>query len=176
MKRRSRDRRRRRARLWRKMRVRFWSVSEVRARRADGSGLLCAQTLWTRNRTKRHQSQPQDRQQRHRVPSPTRSSSSKASPPKSAPTCSFLSSSSTPALFRVLSLSLVADPSLTSPRRYPGLSSLKLLPTPAGSAPNSGLAFVQYETAAQAGTAREALDEFLLAPETPMKVGWAKRA
>lgn len=60
--------------------------------------------------------------------------------------------------------------------RYPGLSSLKLLPTPAGSAENSGLAFVQYESVAQAGTAKEALDGFLLNKGAPMKVSWAKRA
>lgn len=61
-------------------------------------------------------------------------------------------------------------------RRYPGLSSLKLLPTPSSAPANAGLAFVQYETAGQAGTAKEALDDFLLAPGAPMKVGWAKRA
>ncbi|ORY91646.1 hypothetical protein BCR35DRAFT_260775 [Leucosporidium creatinivorum] len=75
-----------------------------------------------------------------------------------------------------LPVEVTADMLLPLFQQYPGLSSLKLLPTPSGSAPNAGLAFVQYETAGQAGTAREALNEFLLAPQTPMKVGWAKRA
>ncbi|KAL8290098.1 hypothetical protein RQP46_003037 [Phenoliferia psychrophenolica] len=69
-----------------------------------------------------------------------------------------------------------ADMLSTLFQQYPGLSSLKLLPTPAGSPPNSGSGFVQYETAAQAGLAKTALDQFLLAPTAPLRVSWAKRA
>lgn len=71
----------------------------------------------------------------------------------------------------------ILAPSLTDTvRRYPGLASLKLLPTPAGSPPNSGSGFVQYETSAQAGLAKEALDQFLVTPSAPLRVSWAKRA
>ncbi|KAK4704091.1 hypothetical protein P7C70_g2122, partial [Phenoliferia sp. Uapishka_3] len=69
-----------------------------------------------------------------------------------------------------------ADVLSTLFQQYPGLASLKLLPTPAGSPPNSGSGFVQYETAAQAGLAKEALDMFLLKEGAPLKVSWAKRA
>lgn len=119
------------------------------------------------------QRQDQDQQPQSTARRQTPSFSSKVSQSRSPPTCSFLYSNSElqPLPTRIFSLTQHH----THPR-YPGLSSLKLLPTPAGSAPNAGLAFVQYETAGQAGTAREALNEFLLAPETPMKVGWAKRA
>ncbi|SCV70724.1 BQ2448_3486 [Microbotryum intermedium] len=60
--------------------------------------------------------------------------------------------------------------------RYPGLSSVKLLPTPPGSGVNAGRAHVVYETIGQASTAKEALDQFLLAPQTPMSVSWMKKA
>ncbi|KAM0745766.1 RNA-binding domain-containing protein [Meredithblackwellia eburnea MCA 4105] len=60
-------------------------------------------------------------------------------------------------------------------QQYPGLSNLQLLPTPAGSPPNSGTGFVHYETTVQAGVAMEALDSFLLAKGAPLKVSWAKR-
>ncbi|SCZ99221.1 BZ3500_MvSof-1268-A1-R1_Chr7-1g09438 [Microbotryum saponariae] len=64
---------------------------------------------------------------------------------------------------------------LTRPR-YPGLSSVKLLPTPPGSGTNAGRAHAVYETVGQASTAKEALDQFLLAPQTPMSVSWMKKA
>lgn len=61
-------------------------------------------------------------------------------------------------------------------QQYPGLASIKMLPAAPGPGPNRGLAFVHYEATAQAGTAREALDGFLLAKETPMAVAFAARA
>ncbi|GAA5879594.1 hypothetical protein JCM5296_003038 [Sporobolomyces johnsonii] len=60
-------------------------------------------------------------------------------------------------------------------QQYPGLSSLKLLPTPVNAPKNSGTAFISYDTAAQAGVALEALDGFLVDADAPMKVGYAKR-
>ncbi|KAM0788771.1 hypothetical protein ACM66B_002861 [Microbotryomycetes sp. NB124-2] len=60
-------------------------------------------------------------------------------------------------------------------QQYPGLASVRLLPLAPNMPPNSGTAFVQYESVAQAQTAKEALDQFLLAPQVPMKVSWAKR-
>lgn len=60
-------------------------------------------------------------------------------------------------------------------RRYPGLATIKMLPTPAGSGANRGIAFVHYEATAQAETAKEALDGFLLAKDTPMAVAFAAR-
>lgn len=54
--------------------------------------------------------------------------------------------------------------------RYPGLSSLELLSTPAGSA------FVVFETAVKAGAAKEALDGFVISKGAAIKVGYAKRA
>ncbi|KAK4055691.1 hypothetical protein OIV83_000237 [Microbotryomycetes sp. JL201] len=61
-------------------------------------------------------------------------------------------------------------------QQYPGLASLRLLPLAPNSPPNSGTAFVHYDSVAQAKTAKEALDQFLLAPQVPMRVSWAKRA
>ncbi|KDE07945.1 hypothetical protein MVLG_01852 [Microbotryum lychnidis-dioicae p1A1 Lamole] len=61
-------------------------------------------------------------------------------------------------------------------QQYPGLSSVKLLPTPPGSGTNAGRAHAVYETVGQASTAKEALDQFLLAPQTPMSVSWMKKA
>ncbi|BGP15247.1 hypothetical protein JCM10213_000710 [Rhodosporidiobolus nylandii] len=61
-------------------------------------------------------------------------------------------------------------------QQYPGLSTLRLLPLPAGAPKNTGTAFVQYDSAAQAGVAKEALDGFLVDKDAPMKVYWAKRA
>ncbi|SGY78765.1 BQ5605_C008g04943 [Microbotryum silenes-dioicae] len=61
-------------------------------------------------------------------------------------------------------------------QQYPGLSSVKLLPTPPGSGTNAGRAHAVYETVGQASTAKEALDQFLLAPQTPMSLSWMKKA
>ncbi|GAA5975198.1 hypothetical protein JCM11641_004390 [Rhodosporidiobolus odoratus] len=61
-------------------------------------------------------------------------------------------------------------------QQYPGLSTLRLLPLPAGAPKNTGTAFVQYESAGQAGVAKEALDGFLVDKGVAMKVYWAKRA
>ncbi|GAA5823682.1 hypothetical protein JCM11251_000723 [Rhodosporidiobolus azoricus] len=61
-------------------------------------------------------------------------------------------------------------------QQYPGLSTLRLLPLPAGAAKNTGTAFVQYDTVQQAGVAKEALDGFLVDKDAPMRVHYAKRA
>ncbi|GAA6012054.1 hypothetical protein JCM10207_005111 [Rhodosporidiobolus poonsookiae] len=61
-------------------------------------------------------------------------------------------------------------------QQYPGLSTLKLLPLLAGAPKNTGTAFVQYESTAQAGVAKEALDGFMVDKGAPMVVNWAKRA
>lgn len=60
--------------------------------------------------------------------------------------------------------------------RYPGLSSLKLQPIPADAGPNSGHAYVQYESISQATTAKDALDQFEMDKGVFMKVSWAKRS
>lgn len=60
--------------------------------------------------------------------------------------------------------------------RYPGLSDIRLVPVPVGAPKNSGSALIQYETAAQAGVAKEALDGFLVDRDAPMTVHWARRA
>ncbi|KAK4056594.1 hypothetical protein OIO90_002442 [Microbotryomycetes sp. JL221] len=60
-------------------------------------------------------------------------------------------------------------------QQYPGLVSLKLLPLLPNSPSNSGTAFVNYESTSHAQTAKEALNDFLLAPQVPMKVNWAQR-
>lgn len=60
-----------------------------------------------------------------------------------------------------------------APLRYPGLATVRLSPASPDAAPNSGSALVQYEIAAQAGVAREALDGFLVDRDAPMKVQFA---
>lgn len=60
-------------------------------------------------------------------------------------------------------------------RRYSGLASLQLLPVPVDASAKSATALVHYETMAQAGVAKEALDGFLVDRDAPMKVSWAKR-
>ncbi|BGP39093.1 hypothetical protein JCM10450v2_003045 [Rhodotorula kratochvilovae] len=60
-------------------------------------------------------------------------------------------------------------------QQYPGLVQLRLSPSSADAAPNSGTALVQYESAAQAGVAKEALDGFLVDKGAPMTVQWAAR-
>ncbi|GAA5855720.1 hypothetical protein JCM8547_001657 [Rhodosporidiobolus lusitaniae] len=61
-------------------------------------------------------------------------------------------------------------------QQYPGLSTLTLHSLAPGAPKNSGTAFVQYDSAAQAGVAKEALDGFLVDKDAPMGVSWAKRA
>ncbi|GAA6046434.1 hypothetical protein JCM3770_004922 [Rhodotorula araucariae] len=61
-------------------------------------------------------------------------------------------------------------------QQYPGLVQLRLSPSPPGAGPNSGTALVQYESATQAGVAKEALDGFLVDKDAPMTVQWARRA
>ncbi|GAA5882145.1 hypothetical protein JCM16303_005629, partial [Sporobolomyces ruberrimus] len=54
-------------------------------------------------------------------------------------------------------------------QQYSGLSSVRILPA------SQGTAMVVYETVAQAGVAREALDGFLIDKDTPIKVAFAAR-
>ncbi|GAA5865479.1 hypothetical protein JCM3774_005653 [Rhodotorula dairenensis] len=60
-------------------------------------------------------------------------------------------------------------------QQYSGLASLQLLPVPVDAPAKSATALVHYETMAQAGVAKEALDGFLVDRDAPMKVSWAKR-
>ncbi|MBW0465076.1 hypothetical protein O181_004791 [Austropuccinia psidii MF-1] len=54
-------------------------------------------------------------------------------------------------------------------QQYPGFQSVRLVPG------RTGIAFVQYDTAAQSDMAKAALDGFKLAPGVVMKVGFARR-
>ena len=72
----------------------------------------------------------------------------------------------------MLNLTLLPPPPLP---RYPGLATIKMLPTPAGSGTNRGVAFVHYEATAQAEMAKDALDGFLLAKDAPLGVAFAQR-
>ncbi|KAH8928757.1 RNA-binding domain-containing protein [Atractiella rhizophila] len=60
-------------------------------------------------------------------------------------------------------------------QQYPGFQSVRLVPSLAPTTPNSGLAFVQYDTPGQAEQAKLALDGFQIARGVGIKVGWAKR-
>ncbi|KAI5479245.1 U1 small nuclear ribonucleoprotein A [Pseudohyphozyma bogoriensis] len=61
-------------------------------------------------------------------------------------------------------------------QQYPGLLSIRLLPSPPNSTPNSGTAFVSYESVVQAGVAKEVLHNFQLAKGVTMKVNFAQKA
>lgn len=54
-------------------------------------------------------------------------------------------------------------------QQYPGFQSVRLVPG------RTGIAFVQYDTAAQSDMAKAALDGFKLAPGVVMKVSFARR-
>lgn len=69
----------------------------------------------------------------------------------------------------------VSDSASRRLRRYSGLASLQLLPVPVDAPAKSATALIHYETMAQAGVAKEALDGFLVDRDAPMKVSWAKR-
>ncbi|GAA5955520.1 hypothetical protein JCM8115_006778 [Rhodotorula mucilaginosa] len=60
-------------------------------------------------------------------------------------------------------------------QQYSGLASLQLLAVPVDAPAKSATALIHYETMAQAGVAKEALDGFLVDRDAPMKVSWAKR-
>ncbi|KNZ58757.1 hypothetical protein VP01_1867g1 [Puccinia sorghi] len=68
--------------------------------------------------------------------------------------------------FFLFSVTCVVD---LSSQRYPGFQSVRLVPG------RTGIAFVQYDTAAQSDMAKAALDGFKLAPGVVMKVSFARR-
>ncbi|KAI9608584.1 hypothetical protein H4Q26_004767 [Puccinia striiformis f. sp. tritici PST-130] len=73
-----------------------------------------------------------------------------------------------PLSFHIAFAHHVTDPSLKN-NRYPGFQSVRLVPG------RTGIAFVQYDTAAQSDMAKAALDGFQLAPTVVMKVSFARR-
>ncbi|GAA5937295.1 U1A/U2B"/SNF family RNA-binding protein [Sporobolomyces koalae] len=59
-------------------------------------------------------------------------------------------------------------------QQYSGLGSVRLLPAATGK--NSGSAMIVYESVAQAGVAKDALDGFLVDKDAPIKVDYAAKA
>ncbi|KPV77421.1 uncharacterized protein RHOBADRAFT_41413 [Rhodotorula graminis WP1] len=61
-------------------------------------------------------------------------------------------------------------------QQYPGLATVRLNPTLPDAAPKSGSALVQFESAAQASVAKDALDGFLVDRDAPIQVHFAASA
>ncbi|GAA5841285.1 hypothetical protein JCM9279_000604 [Rhodotorula babjevae] len=61
-------------------------------------------------------------------------------------------------------------------QQYPGLATIRLSPASPDAAPKSGSALVQFESAAQATVAKDALDGFLVDREAPIQVRFAASA
>ncbi|GAA5889710.1 hypothetical protein JCM8208_001107 [Rhodotorula glutinis] len=61
-------------------------------------------------------------------------------------------------------------------QQYPGLATIRLSPASPDAAPKSGSALVHFESAAQAGVAKDALDGFLVDRDAPIQVRFAASA